>query len=189
MLGRADMKRVPFPSLLITASIAACSTSTSDFTDAGGGLDVFHTPLADASSNADASGEDTAVRDAEPVVDASAPDASAPDALAPDAGPTSICGNPGDHGNALGVGSFCNTVDDCANNTRANVCATVGNGEAHFCTITCDPCTSPPDFCGTNAGCLCGPLGCGCTPTSCIMRLADGGIASACSDGGPPGSG
>jgi hypothetical protein len=95
----------------------------------------------------------------------------------------SICGNPGDPGNAIGVGKYCQTIDDCSANSKATICSTIGNPGAYFCTAQCDPCTSPADFCGVGAACSCETLGCGCTPIACIARLVDGGQPSVC-DGG-----
>jgi hypothetical protein len=86
----------------------------------------------------------------------------------------SICGNPGDMGNAGGVGKYCVTIDDCADNTKATICSTIGNPAAYFCTAQCNV-SGPADFCGTGAACVCADLGCGCTPNECIARLVDGG--------------
>jgi hypothetical protein len=88
-----------------------------------------------------------------------------PDA-APDA-PASFCGHPGDVGNDIGVGAFCNTLSDCSNTVSAHLCATLGDPMAHFCTKTCTM-GGPADQCGMMATCECQSAGCGCTPNSCI---------------------
>jgi hypothetical protein len=85
---------------------------------------------------------------------------------------SSLCGHPGDVGNELGVGLFCEKLDDCANNTKATICSSLGNDPANpsqnafFCTLECTQ-TSPAGFCGTNAACMCGSAGCGCAPNTC----------------------
>jgi hypothetical protein len=76
------------------------------------------------------------------------------------------CGKPGDPGNALGVGKYCDTLADCSGNTLATLCATIGLPTAHFCTMQCDPNTV--GACGDMANCLCQGVGrCGCIPTYC----------------------
>jgi hypothetical protein len=90
----------------------------------------------------------------------------------------SICGKPGDPGNAFGVGKYCVTIDDCAASTKATICSTIGNPGAYFCTAQCDPC-GDQTFCGSGAACVCADLGCGCTPNECIARLVDGGMQDA----------
>src|SRR5438876_12197058 len=46
----------------------------------------------------------------------------------------SECGQPGDEGNELGVGRFCTSQDDCANNTRATLCSHLIRPNSYFCT-------------------------------------------------------
>src|SRR5262245_18420557 len=75
----------------------------------------------------------------------------------------SSCGHPGDMGNELGVGQYCNTLTDCGSNAGALLCATLGNPQAHFCTKTCVGSGSAGQ-CGTNATCECQGGQCGCTP-------------------------
>lgn len=78
----------------------------------------------------------------------------------------SDCGHPGDKGNALGVGKFCMTLDDCSSNSKATICTTLGNPDNFFCTMVCSA-TGPADQCGDNARCACDTGGCGCFPTAC----------------------
>jgi hypothetical protein len=93
----------------------------------------------------------------------------------------SLCGHPGDTGNALGVGKFCMTLNDCANNTQANICSSLGNDPANpqndtfFCTIyPCPMSDAGVAQCGDNAGCQCQGGMCACAPNSCIPP-SDGG--------------
>jgi hypothetical protein len=87
-------------------------------------------------------------------------DAAPPDAL------QSICGQPGDEGNEVGVGKFCETLTDCSDTDDAPLCANLGDPQAYFCTRTCTEGDS--SVCGTDAECTCGNGGCGCTPTACL---------------------
>jgi hypothetical protein len=92
-----------------------------------------------------------------------------PDAAAesgPDAFP-SVCGQPGDVGNELGVGQFCETLTDCSDTADAPLCSSFGDPTTHFCTRLCDE-GSGSEQCGTGAECACGDGGCGCTPTECL---------------------
>jgi len=87
---------------------------------------------------------------------------------APDAFVT-ICGNPGDTGNELGIGQYCEILGDCINTVNAPLCSTAGDPQAHFCTTTCNPDSDAgPSNCGTGATCECGNGGCGCTPDVCL---------------------
>jgi hypothetical protein len=90
-------------------------------------------------------------------------------AAGPDLG--SQCGHPGDTGNSLGVGKYCQEISDCHNNTRANICSTLGSNTTFFCTFACNPNADMGNPCGENAICACGSggaaSGCGCYPTSC----------------------
>ncbi len=101
------------------------------------------------------------------TADAAAIDATPPDAPPPDA-PESFCGQPGDPGNEIGVGKFCNTISDCSGNGMATICATLGDPDAHFCTRTCQNEDAGVAVCGTGATCVCAGAGCGCTPNSCL---------------------
>lgn len=82
----------------------------------------------------------------------------------------SKCGNPGDTGNALGVGRYCNGVLDCKGTKNAPLCSIAGDKDTHFCTKMCDPKKSAADECGSaDMGCACDDSGqCGCTPSSCL---------------------
>lgn len=91
-----------------------------------------------------------------------------------DAG-ASTCGNPGDTGNAIGIGKYCNTVSECSGTSDAHICSILGDQTTHFCTKVC---TAPDDAgtdggatenpCGDGATCTCDPRGCGCTPNACL---------------------
>ena len=84
----------------------------------------------------------------------------------PDAFET-LCGAPGDEGNELGVGKFCETLNDCSTTADAPLCSVIGDENTHFCTKTCME-TDPDTVCGDGAECVCGNGGCGCTPTACL---------------------
>jgi hypothetical protein len=101
--------------------------------------------------------------DGAPMIDAAPPDAAEADAF------DSICGQPGDVGNEVGVGKFCNTIGDCSSTPQAHLCATLGDPKAHFCTRICSNEDAGVDVCGTGATCTCGGGGtCGCTPNACL---------------------
>jgi hypothetical protein len=105
---------------------------------------------------------------------------TAPDlGVAPDLFLLSQCGHYGDVGNALGVGKFCMTLNDCTDvGMMTNICSSLGNGptpsagDTYFCTIY--PCKLDAGVgqCGDNATCVCGSgsgaSGCACTPNRCI---------------------
>jgi len=96
----------------------------------------------------------------------------------------SICGQPCQQGNSLGVGAFCNNITDCTQLPQAHLCSSLGNANAHFCTFRCalpqeagaedggDAGEAGPGFptdCGSGATCTCDNGGnCGCTPTMCL---------------------
>jgi hypothetical protein len=90
----------------------------------------------------------------------------------------SLCGHPGDMGNSLGVGKFCDHVTDCTDTPSAHLCSTLGDSTRHFCLMTCTPADAggdaadaappPANQCGENATCECGSGGCGCTPNTCL---------------------
>lgn len=73
------------------------------------------------------------------------------------------CGQPGDTGNELGVGKYCNALSDCSGN-MANLCATLGDPKLHFCTFACQM----GGNCGTGAACQCQGGQCGCFPNACL---------------------
>jgi hypothetical protein len=97
----------------------------------------------------------------------------------------SICGQPCQSGNSLGVGAFCNNITDCTQLPQAHLCASLGDPNAHFCTFRC---SNPPEAgaedggdageeagsgfptsCGAGATCTCDNSGnCGCTPNMCL---------------------
>ncbi len=98
-----------------------------------------------------------------------------------DAGaPTSVCGHPGDMGNSLGVGMYCNTAEDAGCPSTAPICSDIENAATpsmptFFCVQVCNEC-SPPGFCGSGASCVCqAPGECGCTPNSCSALFPDAG--------------
>jgi hypothetical protein len=76
------------------------------------------------------------------------------------------CGSPGDKGNDIGVGKYCNGITDCAGNTKAVLCATLGEPGAHFCTTQCSG--AGDTSCGTGATCSCDNGQCGCVPDKCL---------------------
>ncbi len=86
----------------------------------------------------------------------------------------SKCGHPGDMGNSLGVGKFCEHIADCADTKSAHLCSVIGDLTTHFCLMTCTPpadagdAAAPAAQCGENATCECGNGGCGCTPNACL---------------------
>jgi hypothetical protein len=109
-----------------------------------------------------------------PAVDSGSATMPPPDAAAspvPEAGngdvtvPTS-CGAPGDVGNSLGVGAYCTTSAQCASNSQATLCATLGNPNMQFCTFLCSQ--GNATGCGTGASCECQAFECGCVPDSCL---------------------
>lgn len=109
-----------------------------------------------------------------------APTADAGSDAAPDASFKSDCGKPGDPGNSLGVGKFCEqTIADCGGNSKARLCTTLDpQGSANFfCTFRCDPTKDPTDVCGAEARCACNGDGssCGCFPTRCDGPSSDAG--------------
>ncbi len=109
---------------------------------------------------------------------------------APDAPFKSNCGKPGDKGNSLGVGKFCQqTIADCGENPKARLCTTLDpNGADHyFCTFRCDPATDPPNVCGEQARCACSAGGCGCFPTQCDGPPSDAGTSGDATTEASPG--
>lgn len=75
------------------------------------------------------------------------------------------CGKPGDPGNSLGVGKYCNGFSDCIGNSKAILCATLGDPNAHFCTLQCTQ--GDNAACGAGASCVCQGGQCGCLPDAC----------------------
>lgn len=100
------------------------------------------------------------------AIDAPAAAIDAPPASGVDAF-VSTCGMPGDVGNELGVGKFCATLNDCANNKQSGLCSNLGDPTTFFCTKFCTK-GSTTD-CGTGATCTCNASNqCGCTPNTCL---------------------
>ena len=81
--------------------------------------------------------------------------------------PVSKCGKPGDKGNSLGVGMFCDSLKVCSPNPKAKLCTTIAADDEFFCTFACKQC-GPPDQCGEDATCQCSNGGCGCFPNHCF---------------------
>jgi hypothetical protein len=101
----------------------------------------------------------------------------------------SACGHPGDMGNSLGVGQYCNEQSDAAPACPTGlICSDIENSsepanlQTFFCTLPeCTACTS----CGTGASCVCqAPGACGCVPDTCAGIFPDGGSPPACAEGG-----
>lgn len=74
----------------------------------------------------------------------------------------STCGHPGDPGNSIGVGKYCEVQGDCS--TGGTVCSHPFSPEDYFCTLPCSPGTPT---CGENANCVCQNKQCGCLPVAC----------------------
>lgn len=102
------------------------------------------------------------------------PDGGACESLPRD--PSSICGEPCDEGNELGVGRYCTDPAQCR--APASVCSVLLNDispyRSYVCTFQCDPAAGTD--CGSDAACACVPLNaggtiCGCVPAVCAERL------------------
>jgi len=94
------------------------------------------------------------------------PPASGPDAGTPDLAFKSNCGHPGDVGNSIGVGKFCQHQSDCPTKT---LCTQLGDPDNFFCTKVCSNSDGGTGECGENAHCACDSTGrgCGCFPDAC----------------------
>jgi len=82
----------------------------------------------------------------------------------------SECGQPGDMGNELGIGAFCDPGNqpDIHCPSTAPLCSIIGDETTHFCTKTCP--MNSTTACGTGAECTCNSSNqCGCTPSVCLM--------------------
>lgn len=113
-----------------------------------------------------------------PATDTDAGDDDSGAPSLPDAS-KSICGHPGDKGNSLGVGKFCQQSSDCSDNTRATLCTTIADDTAFFCTFVCHA-DAGDEQCGENAECQCqGGSGCGCFPKACDTSSSDAGTDAA----------
>jgi hypothetical protein len=96
---------------------------------------------------------------------------------------TCHCGQPGDVGNSLGVGKYCQHPGDCSG-TKAILCSTLGGPSTSFCTFLCTPTpdggveagadageAGAPTDCGEGATCLCESTeACGCVPIDCHLK-------------------
>lgn len=132
-----------FALLLLVSALAACRTPPLDF---DGGM-----PSTDLAGGGGGGGS---------RVDLS---------VAPDlhVTPTSCCGVPGNPGNELGVGKFCNDSVACAT-VKANVCAATFAPGLTFCTMACSA-NAGNTQCGSGAQCQCGMGQCACVPGECVM--------------------
>ena len=127
--------------IVLAAALAACSSKSSG-----------NPPHPDAGA---------AIADAPTSHPPDAPGAT-PDAFA------STCGMPGDQGNELGVGKFCQTLNDCNGTPSAPLCSNLGDETTFFCTKFCSA-NGSADQCGTAATCTCNSSNqCGCTPNACL---------------------
>lgn len=73
------------------------------------------------------------------------------------------CNDPGNTGNSVGVGKYCNDSSMCGGG--APFCATIGDPTEHFCTT---PCSMGSTTCGDGASCQCQGGQCGCVPDACV---------------------
>ena len=79
----------------------------------------------------------------------------------------SLCGRPGESGNSLGVGRFCEELSDCRNNGSAGLCTAVADPQRFFCTKVCAG-DGGAGECGEGAACACQPGACACVPKPCL---------------------
>jgi hypothetical protein len=142
----------------IVLAFTACSGDSDDGTNDDG------TTEDDATADDDqVAGDDDPSTDDLPADDASSDDAD-DTSMTVDAG-TTLCGNPGDVGNEIGVGKYCEGIGDCGG--EAWLCSDIGDPNTHFCTKTCE--MGSTDQCGTGAECVCNDSNqCGCTPSVCL---------------------
>jgi hypothetical protein len=83
---------------------------------------------------------------------------------------TSTCGQPGDTGNAKGIGKFCQTQADCSS-TSGTICTHPFHPETYYCTLPCQTPGPDPTTCGDGTVCACdpaAPTSCGCIPVGCV---------------------
>lgn len=114
-----------------------------------------------------------------------------------DAGGTfSACGVPGQVGNEIGVGQYCELITDCSGQTLCSSLVNDPDNEPQrntfVCVLPCDPCTDPVGFCGSGASCVCQEAlgGCGCFPTACSDFASHYGMPKTChTDAGPTDAG
>jgi hypothetical protein len=101
------------------------------------------------------------------VACSSSDDKKTPDAASTSDAFQSACGHPGDTGNEMMIGKFCQSFGDCPQ--TAPLCSVIGDPTTHFCTRTCSGSGSGSAQCGTNTTCTCNASNqCGCTPNSCL---------------------
>jgi len=126
--------------LLLVCAVGACRTPPLDLDGGIPGADLAGIP----------SGRDLAapvVRDMHPT-------------------PTSCCGVPGNPGNELGVGKFCQATLDCTSQ-QANICATTFAPNLTFCTKACTMGGGNAQ-CGSGGICQCAQNQCACVPAECV---------------------
>ena len=94
---------------------------------------------------------------------------------------------PGDRGNELGVGRYCETLADCAGTADARLCTALFEPRFRVCTKRCDNSVDGGALCGAGASCRCDRRGCACLPETCWnnapaeCRAALGTIDQQCS--------
>jgi hypothetical protein len=130
----------PLALILLLAAVGACRTPPLDFDGGVPGADLAGTP----------SGRDLA--------------ANGPRDLR--ATPTSCCGVPGNPGNELGVGKFCQDSLDCTS-LQANLCAATFAPNLTFCTKPCMMGGGNAQ-CGSGGVCQCAQNQCACVPAECV---------------------
>lgn len=108
------------------------------------------------------------------VIAACSSDSTTKDTTPPDAAKVAVdassstCGQPGDTGNEMGIGHYCNSFSDCSQTANAPLCSSIGDATTHFCTTTCSA-TGSAGQCGTGVTCECNSSNqCGCTPNACL---------------------
>jgi hypothetical protein len=84
--------------------------------------------------------------------------------MAEDLASSSSCGQPGDPGNALGVGKYCTGQGDCGAGT---ICTHLFDPTVYFCTKACSS-NGASNQCGDGAVCQCQSVQCGCVPAVCV---------------------
>jgi hypothetical protein len=80
--------------------------------------------------------------------------------------PTSCCSTPGNPGNELGVGKYCQDSLDCTGGV--NLCASTIAPNLLFCTKACTM-NGGNAQCGSGAQCQCAGTQCACVPGECLM--------------------
>ncbi len=107
---------------------------------------------------------------ADAPADMAAPGTPADMAVTADLYFKSACGHPGDKGNSLGVGKFCQRLSECKDDTnpifKANLCTKIADPNNFFCTFGCKG-DGGATQCGEMARCACDNGQCGCFPTAC----------------------